>query len=500
MWLRLVAVVAATTLTLSSAQQCSKTKKCDTDACCSKWGNCGYGPDFCENGCQNNCDATPECGKWALEPECPLRVCCSKWGFCGTTEDFCKKECQGNCEDPPKPSCSNKQNRPQLNIGYYASWAATRKCNPYPVDSIDPTIYTHLNYAFVDVRKGVMAPVSAEEDQNLRDFAALKDLNPDLKVLASVGGWAFNDPGETQHEFRDLSATTQSRKKFINSVKEFLDKYDFDGIDIDWEYPVAEDRGGAPEDVENYLELVKEMRAVFRSQYLITIAAPASYWYLRHFWIADMADHLDWVNVMTYDIHGVWDADIESLGPYVRPHTDLTEIEPGIGLYTKDGVPFDKLVLGLGYYGRAFTLKDPSCTEIGCEFSGAGKAGRCTEAPGTLGWFEIEELRQESGAREITNSTGQVKILVFDNDQWVGYDDESTLEYKRNWARENCFKGTMIWSIDQGLDSYKRKGSGNNKVITSQNNLPSAGEYVPPRPIKHNQYGKPGLNRGIGKH
>lgn len=56
------------------------------------------------------------------------------------------------------------------------------------------------------------------------------------------------------------------------------------------------------------------MRRVFRQDYLITIAAPASYWYLRHFRISDMAEQLDWINVMTYDIHGVWDADIESLG------------------------------------------------------------------------------------------------------------------------------------------------------------------------------------------
>lgn len=60
------------------------------------------------------------------------------------------------------------------------------------------------------------------------------------------------------------------------------------------------------------------MRRVFRRQYLITIAAPASYWYLRHFYIGDMSQHLDWINVMSYDIHGVWDATIESLGPYVR--------------------------------------------------------------------------------------------------------------------------------------------------------------------------------------
>lgn len=232
--LALCVVLASTSLTLS--QHCSRSKPCETEACCSKWGNCGYGPDFCENGCQSKCDAKPECGKWAQEADCPLRVCCSKWGFCGTSEEFCNNECQGNCEQPPEPSCSSVvKNQQKVSIGYYASWAATRKCDPFTVDHIEPELYTHLNYAFVDVRNGVIAPFSRDESENLRNFAALKEINPSLKVLISVGGWAFNDPGPTQQEFHTLSLTRESRSKFINSVKKFLEEYNFDGIDIDWE-------------------------------------------------------------------------------------------------------------------------------------------------------------------------------------------------------------------------------------------------------------------------
>lgn len=150
-------------------------------------------------------------------------VCCSKWGFCGTTEEFCKKECQGNCDDPPAPSCSSRgSSSSPVNIGYYASWAATRKCNQYTVDNIDPDLYTHLNYAFVDVSNGVIAPPSVQEDSAMRNFSGLKDFNPSLKVLASIGGWAFNDPGETQQEFHNIAETPKSRKKFIQSVLKFM--------------------------------------------------------------------------------------------------------------------------------------------------------------------------------------------------------------------------------------------------------------------------------------
>ena len=121
-----------------------------------------------------------------------------------------------------------------------------------------------------------------------------------------------------------------------------MTKYKFDGIDIDYEYPTAEDRGGSPEDTENYLKLVREMRTEFGTNYLITIAAPASYWYLRHFKIGEMSQHLDFINVMTYDIHGVWDRDIKSLGPYVKSHTNMEEVELAFELFLRGTFKFNE--------------------------------------------------------------------------------------------------------------------------------------------------------------
>lgn len=112
----------------------------------------------------------------------------------------------------------------------------------------------------------------------------------------------------TRKAFSDMAMNKENRSKFIKSLINFMDNYGFDGADIDWEYPGAEDRGGRPEDTENFVQLCKEMKAAFGRRYGLSVTLPASFWYLRHFDVAGMEPHVDWLNIMTYDVHGVWDA------------------------------------------------------------------------------------------------------------------------------------------------------------------------------------------------
>mgnify|MGYP002379115591 CR=1 FL=1 len=110
-----------------------------------------------------------------------------------------------------------------------------------------------------------------------------------------------------------------------------------------------------------------------------------------------------------------------------------------------DGVKSDKLTFGLGYYGRSFTLENPSCTEIGCKFSGPGKEGRCTKSAGTLAWFEIDEIIANNQQYKPKLDSGSMsKILTWNKDQWVAYDDEETLALRRQYARKHCLKGKLL--------------------------------------------------------
>ena len=115
-----------------------------------------------------------------------------------------------------------------------------------------------------------------------------------------------------------MAKTAANRKAFINSLLQFMQTYGFDGVDLDWEYPGADDRGGIEEDTANFVTLLQEMRETWGSRFGISATVPSSYWYLRWFDVEAMQNYLDWFNIMSYDIHGVWDKPNKVTGPYVR--------------------------------------------------------------------------------------------------------------------------------------------------------------------------------------
>lgn len=102
--------------------------------------------------------------------------------------------------------------------------------------------------------------------------------------------------------------------------------------------------------------------------------------------------------------------------------------------------------MGLGYYGRSFTLADPTCTTPGCPFKAGGRPGSCTESTGTLSWAEIERIRNDHNVTETLDDVAAVKHMVWDDDQWVSYDDEDTLKLKIDHADSLCLGGVMVWA------------------------------------------------------
>ncbi|KAM3508938.1 hypothetical protein MY10362_000908 [Beauveria mimosiformis] len=436
---------------LSTQQQCSSTQLCEA-GCCSSAGFCGYGPDYCGKGCQSTCDRKADCNPgwdgsdWSKWDKCPLNVCCSPHGFCGFTKEFCK----GN--EVKRPSCSVGDSPVTRVIGYYEGWASSkRSCLGLVPEEIPYGHYTHIVFSFLTVNPETFEVTAGDQDTELMlsRMEAIRILQPDIKLWVAIGGWAFNDPGPTQTVFSDVAASPQKTNKFIRSLQAIMMHYGFDGVDIDWEYPVAPDRHGRGEDYKNIVKFMRTLKLrMFFHLKGVSMALPASYWYLQHFDIKALERHVDWFNIMTYDIHGAWDIDNKWTGPWANSHTNLTEIQSGLDLLWRNDISPKKVTIGMSYYSRSFTLADPSCNGVGCRVSSAGAAGRCSGTAGVLLHPEIQEVVSEKGLAPVLHRDAAVKTVSWDN-QWVSFDDAVTWRLKANHLRSQCIEGFMVWAISQ---------------------------------------------------
>lgn len=331
-----------------------------------------------------------------------------------------------------------------------------RLCNDFYPEQIPVGIYTHLNYAFASIDPDtfeVLAPSSYEKDL-MKRLTTLKKSDPDLKVFVAVGGWAFNDPGPTASVFSDLAGSSEKQKAFFKSLISFMSTYDFDGIDLDWEYPVAPDRSGRPEDYDNFSSFMANLKKALKTsggRDGLSITLPASYWYLQHFDIVKLQEHVDFFNIMSYDLHGVWDQNSKWLAPELNSHTNLTEITNALDLLWRNDIDPDKVVMGLAFYARVFSAASPSCMEPGCTFQSGGNPGDCSNEVGILLNSEVVDIMNERQIESTLNKEAAVQVLTFDTNQWLTYDDHETFKLKAQFASSECLGGIMVWAVSHDL-------------------------------------------------
>ncbi|CAG8960671.1 hypothetical protein HYFRA_00013439, partial [Hymenoscyphus fraxineus] len=482
---------------------CNADNPC-IEGCCSSSSNvCGYGPNYCgldyciANASTNGtCAHLSECdpgvnpgwgttwgSDYASATTCPLHVCCSEYGFCGTAPDFCGDS------SVAEPVCDGSS-ATQRTIGYYEGWNLERTCQTMEPEDIPIGGYTHLNFAFlfIDPDTYTVTPMEPSQEALYSRVVALKKKKSTLEVWISIGGWSFNDPGRTQTTFGRLAASTSLQSTFFASLLKFLDTYGFDGVDLDWEYPGADDRGGTDADYKNYVSFLANLRSTLDNagkRYGLSLTLPSSYWYLKHFDLVNLSKSIDWFNMMTYDLHGGWDADDPWIGSIVNSHTNLTEIQSAMDLLWRNDIHPSQVVMGLGFYGRSFTINDTSCTMAGCPFSAPGIAGPCTANSGTLSFSEIEAILDDEsrGAVKTYDSTAAVQIVVYDTNQWVSYDDWRSFETKMDWANSHCIGGTMVWAVSLDSDGTATNGLTSATDLYPGDNGSSGGEddiYIGP--------------------
>ncbi|KAI8364894.1 glycosyl hydrolases family 18-domain-containing protein [Choanephora cucurbitarum] len=394
-------------------------------------------------------------------------------------------------------------------VGYFPNWLYGR----YLPSKIDFKRYTHINYAFAIQNSGgnpIWQDTGVFDDYVQYGFPKLISLahQAGTKVLISVGGWS----GSTG--FSTMAASASSRKSFVQWNIDFVKKFNTDGVDIDWEYPNSVGAGCnavSDQDVDNFNLLVKELREALDSNFPnshkeISIAVHITPWggATKSDDVSGFVPYVDRFHVMAFDVNGAWNSTSGPNAPFrAEPGKGYSVgFAQGIEAWNAAGVPYNKLVGGIPFYGRAQTLTvssnpttqyNPAVSPnppLGDSLDGPWTNPYCSkdssQASGVWRWANM----RSSGLLSSPTTAASPWIRHFDditqtpwlynptNKQFISYDDPISLGVKTKYALDKGLAGLFVWSIEQDngelLDAISPMIGGNSPPSAITSGAPSA--------------------------
>ncbi|MGB6191578.1 MAG: glycoside hydrolase family 18 protein [Terracidiphilus sp.] len=316
---------------------------------------------------------------------------------------------------------------------------------PLQPGQVDAHAMTRINYAFAVIKDSRVVLPEADDGTNLAQLTALRQQNPSLAILLSIGGWLGSGG------FSDAALNAQSRAVFADSAVTLVTKYGLDGIDIDWEYPGLPGEGNRhrKEDKRNFTLLLKQMREkmtevskpMHRHLYL-TIAAGASAEFLDHTEMAQAAHFLDTVNLMTYDYYEAGSDKITgNHAPlFTNPQDPKQEsADASVRAFETAGVPAGKIILGVPFYGRMWG-------DVADVNHGLFQPGR--PIPNSYAPYNVIVATMLSqGYERNWDAVSKVPNLFNRQKQiFVSYEDPESLTSKCEYVTAHKLGGVMFWS------------------------------------------------------
>ncbi|MFF2154688.1 glycosyl hydrolase family 18 protein [Paenibacillus chitinolyticus] len=299
----------------------------------------------------------------------------------------------------------------KINGAYVASWH-------FPaVNTVPANKLTHIFYAFADVANN---GVSGGDTSQIAQLVTLKQKNPDLKVLISVGGWGRSDG------FTSAASTDANRTAFANSALQYIRANKLDGIDLDWEYPTTADK-------QNYTLFLKKLREVLdagsaadgrtgNKKYEITAAMGASEYGVQGIDLGGVHPYFTFINIMTYDMQV--GANTHHTNLYTSSLNSSYSVDNAVKLYKGRGVPSEKIVIGGAFYSHG--AGDYTYDEL--------KASYINKNGWTRQWDDVAK------APYLTKGSSM-----------LSYDDAESLTQKVNYLKSNNLGGIMFWEYGQNL-------------------------------------------------
>jgi chitinase len=380
---------------------------------------------------------------------------------------------------------------PRRVIGYFAAWGTYARA--YFVKNIDSSgsaaRMTHINYAFGNISSDLKCAIGdsyADYDMaydaarsvdgvadtwdagalrgSFNQLKKLKQKHPGLKILISLGGWTWSD------KFSDAALTADSRRTFVKSCVDMYIKGAFtanlahpgifDGIDVDWEYPAVMGNSSnyRPEDTVNFTALLAEFRRELDAQgtadgkrYLLTIAAPAGKDKYSKIEIDKIHASLDFINIMTYDMHGAWEAVTNFHAPLAASAADPTsaleyDTDHAVQGWLAGGTPKGKLVVGVPFYGRGWKGVPAGPAGDGLYQTATGGGAQGTYEAGIEDYKVLKALGANFKPFRHPETRAFWVFSPTDGIFW-NYDDPTAIREKTAYIRSKGLGGAMFWEL-----------------------------------------------------
>lgn len=337
-------------------------------------------------------------------------------------------------------------------IGYVGGFNG----NIVQASSIEAKRLSHINYAFVDVKDNRAWLHNEKTDTvNFRKLNELKKINPDLKIMISIGGWTWSK------HFSDAVLTDTSTSNFAQSAVDIVSKYDLDGVDIDWEYPgmIGDSNVFRPQDRTGYTNLFKNLREKLdalstqtHKKYFVSTAIGGSLDFLAHTQMEEAQKYLDYINLMSYDLDETYDN-------FAAHHSNLFSPPNMPYIYSADmciqnlkkvGVDPSKIVMGIPFYGK----------------------GKVVESADNHGLYQIPVRPMFGGGYtylkdSLVNKKGFVRYwddvskspYLFNAEKKIiiVYDDEESVKDKCDYIKKYKLGGAMFWTYFSDSKLYLLK-------------------------------------------
>ena len=365
-------------------------------------------------------------------------------------------------------------------IGYYASWLMYQRGGAVVPESIDYSKYSIINFSFfAPDENGFLAGTDPWADSlllrgrinwskpqpayypntSLIDFAHLWG----VKVMISIGGWTLSD------NFPEIASDSVKTARFASECVRVIKAYQFDGIDIDWEYPCYEEHSGRQEtDKEGFTFLMRSIRDSIDAygektgqKYLLTAAFGAQDIRMQCIDYKEITTFMDYVNMMTYDMNGVWNEEANHNSPLYDPeYGPAQSLNETYRLLTeKYGIESSKINLGVAFYGRSL-LGFKEEPKLFGKHKGKTDNVRFSLHEGSPTYFQI--MLEKSNYEEYWDGVAQVPYLINEKDSsFVSYDDPKSIRLKAKFILDKNCAGAIIWDL---TNDYLEKKPGTSLI------------------------------------